>query len=629
MRKPRDRSYRGPRSHITPETLAAVRAGLYPEQLDAVEFALERCGPDARPFRGMINAKPMGAGKTREMIYLAMDAWHRTGRGALLVADKAAQSAVKDEVRKLEEQMNTSLGVLSVDAVKTRHNGTHDPVCIYYCSYAFLWRAMAVMIYRNVFTTGNSAFDSRLQSTSGADAEPQPKHYFLVERTWSIVMFDEFHQCSNGTTTLTGIAAMSLKAEAKAGFTGTPVRHGDVSALCALFDILQGAPGVSAGCWNELRETSMLTDESSRRPDTPREEFTIALVPDPETAALFDRVNETGVSSVLKKHIRTLLEIAPGALLASDKNSVRNVVDALGGVEVIRNAPWATDDAPKIRETVRLCRKHADERIIVFCTFREPLNVLARALERAGFERPPVFSGATATDDRDGLQAAASKGEMPPIILCTLGSMSQSMTLTLVSIVIFLEQPSQNNVREQAICRAWRPGQTRRVLVYTLEIADSSIDLRNRELAERRRVDQIAVIDGTAPNVPVRNTSSHNAAKLRRSEISRSVLAVRSATYKVPPPRPSTRLRQLIGNLINYTAVGDGVFVENADGESVDVPHAIDPVTAVVEPSSMDMTGPEKVLELLLTPVPEHCEAVLLADYSAFRLRQHVPNSIL
>src|SRR5690606_3174595 len=131
----------------------------------------------------------------------------------------------------------------------------------------------------------------------------------------------------------------------------------------------------------------------------------------------------------------------------------------------LRSAPWANHAAPKIAEIVRLCRLHADERIIVFSQFNAPLRVIAAAHVRAGFAAPPVISGNSSTQQREALQRVATTDMAPPILLCTTGSMYQSATLTAYSVVIFSAPNSSHEVTNQSIARAWRYGQQRRVKV--------------------------------------------------------------------------------------------------------------------------------------------------------------------
>ena len=81
------------------------------------------------------------------------------------------------------------------------------------------------------------------------------------------------------------------------------------------------------------------------------------------------------------------------------------------------------------------------------------------------------------------------------IIIGTIGAMGTGLTLTAGTVVIFLDEPWNKALKNQAEDRCHRIGQNNNITIYTL-LTKNTIDERIHELVERKGALSDAIVDG-------------------------------------------------------------------------------------------------------------------------------------
>ncbi|KAJ7515177.1 hypothetical protein O6H91_22G003700 [Diphasiastrum complanatum] len=124
---------------------------------------------------------------------------------------------------------------------------------------------------------------------------------------------------------------------------------------------------------------------------------------------------------------------------------------------------------------------------VVFSQFTKMLTLVQQPLKDAGFKYVRIDGSMSATKREEALQAFKStKSKSPTVFLLTLKAAGTGLNLTSASNVYMLDPWWNAAVDDQAMDRVHRLGQTRKVHIFRLIVADS-IEERILDLQERKR----------------------------------------------------------------------------------------------------------------------------------------------
>ena len=105
-----------------------------------------------------------------------------------------------------------------------------------------------------------------------------------------------------------------------------------------------------------------------------------------------------------------------------------------------------------------------------------------------------VITGQTNDKDRQLIVNLYQEGKLD-VIIGTIGAMGTGITLTAGTVEIFLDEPWNKALKDQAEDRCHRIGQNNNVTIYTL-LTKNTIDERIHELVERKGALSDAIVDG-------------------------------------------------------------------------------------------------------------------------------------
>lgn len=152
----------------------------------------------------------------------------------------------------------------------------------------------------------------------------------------------------------------------------------------------------------------------------------------------------------------------------------------------------------KYKDSVKFERTHQlmdeiyqnNQKAIIFSNWATPIEKLYKELE---MYNPAIITGAT--KDRMAEVTKFQEDESCKVILGTIGAMGTGLTLTAASNVIFLDEPWNRALKDQATDRAHRIGTKYPVNVYTLICRDTVDELVHRTV-ETKGLIADEVIDG-------------------------------------------------------------------------------------------------------------------------------------
>ncbi|PRY60897.1 DEAD/DEAH box helicase [Glycomyces artemisiae] len=152
----------------------------------------------------------------------------------------------------------------------------------------------------------------------------------------------------------------------------------------------------------------------------------------------------------------------------------------------MRRASSAMPGSAKLERLAELVDDAGDEgqKVIVFSYF---LDVLKAVGERLGDRAIGPITGKAAAPKRQAMVDAFTRREGPAVILAQIEAGGVGLNIQSASVVVLAEPQWKPSIEQQAVARAHRMGQTRRVQVHRL-LAKDGVDDRIREVQEHKEL---------------------------------------------------------------------------------------------------------------------------------------------
>lgn len=152
----------------------------------------------------------------------------------------------------------------------------------------------------------------------------------------------------------------------------------------------------------------------------------------------------------------------------------------------------------RLEEIVENCISN-DEKVIIFSNWTQMtdaiLQVLHTKLKLIGKLEPAVITGNTNDSDRQQIVDRFQNNDVCRVIVGTIGAMGTGLTLTAATTVIFVDEPWNKALFDQAVDRAHRIGQKNNITIYSIMCKDT-IDERIHNLIYKKGAMSDAIIDG-------------------------------------------------------------------------------------------------------------------------------------
>lgn len=145
----------------------------------------------------------------------------------------------------------------------------------------------------------------------------------------------------------------------------------------------------------------------------------------------------------------------------------------------------------RMEEIVENCISN-DEKVIIFSNWAQMTSVIFDKVAKYGCG---VITGETADSNRQAIVNKFQSDDTLKVIVGTIGAMGTGLTLTAATTVIFVDEPWNKALFDQAVDRAHRIGQKNNITIYSIMCKDT-IDERIHNLIYKKGAMSDAIIDG-------------------------------------------------------------------------------------------------------------------------------------
>ncbi len=346
-----------------------------------------------------------------------------------------------------------------------------------------------------------TGIDRPVTIVSLAAARREPLLGRLTDAEWDLVVFDEAHRLRNPRSA-SGKLARMLRARYLLMLTATPVenRLSDLYQLISLvapgllgtpaeFRAKHGAASLDSRPHNveELRARTRDVMVRHRRSEVavmlpPRLAETILVTPDIDEAALYSHIIRR-VRGAATGAERTRLTLRGLTRLAGSSPAAAAPTLAKLGWNDLAERARAIGEPAKVVVLVELLRRHVDrgEKVLVFTGFRQTLDALVAAVERAGLSSA-VYHGSLTRAQKES--AIAEFRSETPILLST-ESAGEGRNLQFCHMMVNFDLPWNPMQIEQRVGRLHRVGQEHDVTLTNL-VCRGSIEQRVMHVLEAK-----------------------------------------------------------------------------------------------------------------------------------------------
>lgn len=132
------------------------------------------------------------------------------------------------------------------------------------------------------------------------------------------------------------------------------------------------------------------------------------------------------------------------------------------------------------------------KKAVIFSNWTQITDEVIRRLKRF---KPAIITGQTKDSVRDSMVKQFQTDDTCKVIIGTIGAMGTGLTLTSGTVEIFLDEPWNKALKDQAEDRCHRVGTSENVTIYTL-ICKDTIDERIHDIVESKGAMADAIVDG-------------------------------------------------------------------------------------------------------------------------------------
>jgi SNF2 family DNA or RNA helicase len=196
--------------------------------------------------------------------------------------------------------------------------------------------------------------------------------------------------------------------------------------------------------------------------------------------------------------------------------------------------PGTVKGSPKLRRLVEIVSEAADggRKVVVYSYFRDVLETVTRVLGSGHDGAPAVpvigpLTGDVSPTDRQAMVDEFTAAKGPAVLVSQIQAGGVGLNIQAASVIIIAEPQLTPSMEEQAIARAHRMGQVRRVDVHRL-LCEDSVDQRILELLAEKR----EAFDEYARRSDMANATPDAVDTASESELRRRIVAAERARLK-------------------------------------------------------------------------------------------------
>ncbi len=324
-------------------------------------------------------------------------------------------------------------------------------------------------------------------------------------RTIGMIAIDEVHKCKNPTSQQ-GKGILKLSADTMIAMTGTPLMNNPLDLYIILkwlgyerhsfyqfkhhYCIMGGYGGYQIVGYQHRDELEdNIKDIMLRR----LKENVLDL---PEKVFVNEYVENTAKQAQIYKEVLMDLRMNVDKI-AESPNPLAQLIrlrQATGYTGILSSDIKESAKLDRMEELVEEAVENG-KKVVIFSNWTQ---VTDEAVRRLAKYNPAVITGDINDADRPVQENKFQNDKSCKVIVGTTGAMGTGLTLTAGTVEIFLDEPWNMALKNQAVDRCHRIGQKTNVTIYTL-LAKGTIDERINEIVAKKGALSDAIIDGKVP----------------------------------------------------------------------------------------------------------------------------------
>lgn len=324
-----------------------------------------------------------------------------------------------------------------------------------------------------------------------------------ADGTIGIVAIDEIHKCKNPSSQQ-GKGILKIQPECRIAITGTPLMNSPLDLYIILkwlgyekhafysfrnhYCVMGGYGGYEILQYKNLDE---LQDHLNAIMLRRLKSETLDL---PEKLPVDEFVEMTPKQAQVYKEVDMNLR--------SNIDKIAESPNPLAMLIRLRQATGYTGIlSTEIKESAKLDRMEelVDEaidngkKVVIFSNWTQMTDVVSERLRKK--YHTVVITGDTKDSDRQAYVDAFQTDNKVKVAIGTIGAMGTGITLTAGSVMIFLDEPWNTALKDQAIDRCHRIGTKENLTIYTI-MAHGTIDERIHDIVMKKGLMADAIVDG-------------------------------------------------------------------------------------------------------------------------------------
>ena len=314
---------------------------------------------------------------------------------------------------------------------------------------------------------------------------------------------DEMHKMKNPQVQQTK-GFLKCLSECRIGMTGTPLMNSPLDLYVILkwlgyeshafysfkkhYCIMGGYGGYEVVGYKNMEQlTAQINDIMLRRLksevlDLPEKTYIDEIVEmETKQSKLYDEI-ETGIKN----------ELAMGTLdLTNPLSTLIRLRQCTGYTGIVSDCIFESAKLDRMEDLIEEAVSN-NQKVIVFSNWTQMTDIVEQRLNKYN---PAVITGETNDSYRQSMVTKFQENDNCKVIIGTIGAMGTGLTLTAGSVVIFLDEPWNRALFDQAVDRAHRIGAKSNVTIYSLMCKDT-VDERIHDIIYKKGVMSDAIIDG-------------------------------------------------------------------------------------------------------------------------------------
>lgn len=457
----------------------AFKTKPYDHQIDGFNFGLEN-------DRWLLGDE-MGLGKTKQVIDIAV-------------------------AKKLEKQYKHCLIICGVNGLKWNWKNevaTHSNESAYILGQK--WKANRLTIGSNAdkladvkaLASNDSYFIITNVETFRSEDIVAEVVKLCKNGTIGMIAFDECHKAKNPTSQQ-GKGILKLQAETMVAMTGTPLMNNPFDLYIILkwlgfekhsfyafknhYAEYGGYGGYQVMGYKNLNELEERLDEIMLRR---KKEDVLDL---PEKVYIEEMVEMTPKQKQIYDEVTSAIKMSIDQIKMAN-NPLAELIrmrQATGYTGILSSTVQESAKLDRMEELVEEAVENG-KKVVVFSNWTQMTDEIYKRLHPK--YHPAIITGQTDDASRQDEVNNFQYNENCKVLIGTTGAAGTGITLTAGTVEIFMDEPWNMALKEQAVDRCHRIGQKNSLTIYTLMCKDT-IDERIHEIVERKGAMADALVDG-------------------------------------------------------------------------------------------------------------------------------------